>query len=407
MAKRRKPKSKDQVRTFYKRGGFSAFDKACRLFFNKLSLLKNYDSLSVKEKRYMFSNKVILAKPTAARFQQISSKELQKLGDCIQKKIRVYSFESNKEWFSPYEVQLFWLLGNLINSNMITANRKKALIEMFGTKTLEANTFIPHFFLAILKSAMSLSSIDTKYYCIDVRMAAVVPGNPEVEMSVMLHIHSARKKHIEINNIYRPAFSIGLPNLDQEMDWLKVKASFLKGAYRGPNDELMVYMQSHARKRMGERLDLVDSSSIYYTIWMNTTDMDKFILYKGYLLFPYELHKCRVGYLVADIIDDLLVFKTFLFITHSSTPEGDKLKEISGLAWKDISYWKIDRLSTFLKTDTEKYPGLTAMFKEAGLGDLFHLKGLDFDIDSLQDVNLDALRDYIYKGKQEVSVEFA
>jgi len=406
MAKRRKPKSKDQVRTFYKRGGFSTFDKVCRVFFNKLNKLKEYDSLSVKEKRYMFSNKLVVTKPVAAKSQPIPSKELQKLGDCIQKKIRVCSFKSSNKWFSPYELQLFWLLGNLINSHMVSANRKKALKDMFGTRALDTETFMPPFFLAIIKAAMSLSSIDTKYFSIDIRMAAVVKDNPEIEMSVMLYVNPARKKHIKINNIYRPAFLIGLPNLNLRMDWLKIESGFLKGAYGGKKEELMVYMQSHANKRLKERLDLLHPSSIYHTIWQNITEMDKFIFYKDYLLFPYQLHNCKVGYLVADVIDDILVFKTFLFITHSATPEGDKLKEISGLAWQDISYWKIDRLSTFVNIDTEKYPRLTAMFEEAGLGDLFQLKNKAFDLDSLQDANMDALRDYIAQGKQEVSMGF-
>jgi hypothetical protein len=407
MAKRRKPKNNDQIRNFNKRGGFSAFDKACKVLFNKLDLLKQYNSLFISEKRSMFTSKVVLTKPVAAKGQPIPSKELQKLGDCIQKKIRVGSFQSNGNWFSAYELQLFWLLRSLIDCKTVSANRKQVLMELFGPHIFGVENFAPHFFISISKAAMSLSSIDTKYYSIGIRDAAIVPDNPEMEMSVELYLHPARKKHIKINNVYRPAFAIGLAKLDLTISWLKLNASLLKGSYCGQKEELPVYMQSHANKRLKERLDLLDSSSVYYTIWLNTIDMDKFIIYKDYLLFPYELHDCKVGYLVADVIDDLVVFKTFLFITHSSTPEGDKLKEVSGLSWKDISYWKIDRLSTFLKTDTEKYPGLTAMFKEAGLGDLFQLKDLDFDIDTLQDANLDALRDYINQGKQELSMEFA
>lgn len=366
-----------------------------------------YNSLSISEKRSMFTSKVVLTRPVAAKGQSIPSKELQKLGDCIQKKIRVGSFQSNGSWFSAYELQIFWLLGGVMDCKSTTANRKQALKELFGPHIIGFKSFAPQFFLSISKAAMSLSSIDTKYYSIDIRVAAIVPDNPEMEMSVQLYLHPARKKHIKINNVYRPAFSIGLPKLNLGMDWLKVKSGFLKGAYSGEKEELAVYMQSHAKQRLIDRLDLLDSSSIYFTLWENTLDMDKFIFYKDHILFPYELHNCRVGYLVADVIDDLVVFKTFLFITHSSTPEGDKLKEISGLAWRDISYWKIDCLSTFTNIDTEKYPRLTAMFEEAGLGDLFKLKDKEFDLDALQDANLDALRDYIAQGKQERSMEFA
>lgn len=406
MAKKRKPKNTDQIRDFFKRGGFSAFDKACRVFFTKLDWMKQYDSLSIHEKRYMFCNKLAIRRPVASGNQSIPTKELKKLGNCIQKKIRIACYKTKNGLYSPYEFQIFWLLGNLLKSNSLTEKRRKILTESFGSVMLNHESFVAPFLLAILKSALSLSSIDTKYYSIDISMAAIVPDNPRIELTVQLYLHPARKKHIKINNIYRPAFLIGLPNLNLGMDWLKIKASLLRGAYSGQKEELWVYVQSHARQRLNERLDLLDSSSIYYTMFQNIMDMDQFIFYKDYILFPIELHNCKVGYLVVDIIDDLVVFKTFLFITHSSTPEGDKLKEISGLSWKDISYWKIDRLSTFMKTDTEKYPGLTAMFEEAGLGDLFKLKNKEFDLDTLQDVNMDALRDYIAQGKQEVSMEF-
>ena len=43
----------------------------------------------------------------------------------------------------------------------------------------------------------------------------------------------------------------------------------------------------------------------------------------------------------------------FVSITHNFSPEGDKLKEISGLGKHDISYWRIDRLSTFVNLDGE------------------------------------------------------
>lgn len=407
MAKKRKAKQNNQVRIFKKRGGFSAFDKACRVLYRKLGWLEHYESLSIKEKRMMFVSRLLITKPIAARSQPISSKELQKLGDCIQKKIRLCSYKSNNKWYSPYEIQLLWLLGNLIKNKAISENRRAALIKKFGSYPYDKGGIMAPFILGILRAAMSLSSIDTKYYSLDIRFAAIVPDNPEMEMSVLLYLHPARMKHLKINNVFRPAFLIGFPNFKLEVKWLKVEASFLKGAYSGKKEELSVYMQSHAKKRLTERLDLLEPSSIYYTIWLNSNDMDQFIFYKNYLLFPYKLHDCIVGYFVADVIDDLLVFKTFLFITHSATPEGDRLKEISGLAWKDISYWKIDRLSTFIQIDTEKYPRLTAMFEEAGLGDLFKLKDKEFDLDTLQDANMDALRDYIVQGKQEMSMEFA
>jgi hypothetical protein len=46
----------------------------------------------------------------------------------------------------------------------------------------------------------------------------------------------------------------------------------------------------------------------------------------------------KIGYFVVEPVNDMLVIKTFLFITHNCTPEGDKLKELTGLGKSDISY---------------------------------------------------------------------
>lgn len=400
MARSRKPKNK--IVTPVKNAAFSSFDKACQVFFKKLKMLKQYNSLSKNEKRIMFAQRIIIRIPEAGKNVPIPSKELRKVGDSVQKKIRVCSFKSENQWFSPYELQLFWLLSELKTSRLISEKRRGELAIIFGHRDLSLESFASQFFLALVKIVMSLSSISTKYYSIEPRMAKIIKDKLEFEMLLKVYIHPARKKYVEINKVFRPAYAIGLPNLNLDIRWLKVESSLLAGKYLGKKDEVDVYIQSHALKRMTERLDLVNPDSMYYIIWSNTIDLDRFVFYKDLILYPIELHNCKVGYLVAEIIDDCLVFKTFLFVTHSSTPEGDKLKEISGLDWNDISYWKIDRLSTFINIDTEKYPKLTALFVEAGLGKIFELKEKELDIETLQDANLDGLRNYIKQGKEEI-----
>jgi hypothetical protein len=170
--------------------------------------------------------------------------------------------------------------------------------------------------------------------------------------------------------------------------------------YLGTEKELEVYIQSHALKRFRERLDVLNSDAINYLLWENTHTIEKIEVYRGFLLHPIKLFDIKIGYLVGKIVDDKLLFSTFLFITHSCCPEGDQLKKNTGLGKQDISYWHIDRLSTFINLKEENYPQLIRLFDEAGMGDVKELKNKKFDIDSLQDANLEALMHYINKSKE-------
>ena len=112
--------------------------------------------------------------------------------------------------------------------------------------------------------------------------------------------------------------------------------------------------------------------------------------------------------MVAYVIEEKFTIKTFLFITHTFTPEGDQLLKLTGLGRHDITYWKIDRLSTFVNLDNKEDKRIIELFKEAGLGELINLKQKEFDIESLHAHNLKGLMQYITKNKAfSFSEEFA
>jgi hypothetical protein len=102
---------------------------------------------------------------------------------------------------------------------------------------------------------------------------------------------------------------------------------------------------------------------------------DPDIIYEnGRMLLAYDFEsQSRVGYFVADVVEGKLLLRTFLFITNEGTPEARKLAEISGLCKLDVKYWKIDKLSTFLKSDIVLKPEIKKIFMDAGCGGLFNL----------------------------------
>ena len=409
MARSRKPKRKIKASSSFNEGQvFNTFNKHVRLFCEKLNEIESYACLSMKEKRVMFEFRILIGTPVAVDFQNISSSELRKVGSCIQKKIRTVSMESEGKKYSPFESQILFCLLSMMDCEQIAESRRKELISIFGFDNIEIykqnvrDHVLTDYLLTPFKAVLSLSNIRSKYYCLTPRSPVIIPESPLFEIGMSLSIYPAQSKNIGINGTYRPAYKLGFPMMDGCVKWWKIDASKLNNHYSGFQNELKVYIQSHALRRLSERLDLLDESTIYYSIWENTSRIKGFEFYKNYILIPYRLHKCKVGYLAASVIDDMLVIRTFLFITHSTVPEGDRLKEISGLGREDISYWKIDRLSTFINIDTERYPKLTALFVEAGLEEIFELKEKEFDIETLQDANLDGLRDYIQQGQEEI-----
>ena len=68
-------------------------------------------------------------------------------------------------------------------------------------------------------------------------------------------------------------------------------------------------------------------------------------------LVEYHLDDYKVGYVVAERLDDVILLKTFLFLTMDGTPEGTKLWKQLRLDRSGKEYTGLDRLPTFMDTD--------------------------------------------------------
>ncbi|MCZ4694090.1 hypothetical protein DWB61_02690 [Ancylomarina euxinus] len=203
-----------------------------------------------------------------------------------------------------------------------------------------------------------------------------------------------------IKDKYRPVFSLRVPYGNGGVKNLSISTDLLGDFYRGTESKIDLFVQSHALNRFQERLDVLGPSAINFEFWMNTCAITEFVFYKNYLLLPVTVQEIRVGYFLTHLVGDELVFRTFLFITHSCTPEGDKLKEITGLEKNDIKYWHIDRLSTIIEAD--KYPKIQELFNEAGIGELLGFRDDFCDPESMPNINMDGLMSYIERGKEMV-----
>jgi hypothetical protein len=366
---------------------------------------RDFKTIPDEYKRMMYHYNIRINNPKAGN-EYINSNELKIISDKIKKYYRKALPEHDDKKLSTYQIELLYCYSSVrVKELEKHAAENEEEINIFKDLAQEMLTaFYSRFLIDNFKIITQLSNAGHKYYGIEIRPAAIFKDNPSMELVTEIYGIPVQKYMMEINGIKRPVFQLGKALATTPVEWITVDASLLRNFYKGEKKDLQVYIQSHALSRLKERLDMLDSEAINYTIWENTNSIQKFEYYQGYLLLPYRVFDLKIGYLAANVIEERLLFRTFLFITHNSTPEGDRLKKITGLGKEDISYWRIDRLSTFMKLNEKQHSSLIRLFHEAEIDDLMQLKDKDFNIDTIQEANLDGLAEYINKSKREPSI---
>ena len=76
----------------------------------------------------------------------------------------------------------------------------------------------------------------------------------------------------------------------------------------------------------------------------------------------------RIGYLIADVLEDKVLVRTFVFLTMHGTPESEKLYRRLGARRIDIDRLHLDHLDTFLASDLKTDPQLKALLEECDCG---------------------------------------
>ncbi|MBI9037935.1 MAG: hypothetical protein JEY97_07370 [Bacteroidales bacterium] len=169
----------------------------------------------------------------------------------------------------------------------------------------------------------------------------------------------------------RPAYRYGVPLNRTGIFWQTYKPPD-KGSFRW-KEELEIYIQSHAIKRLYERVELIDPIFMRYFLFYSLRQ-PKMFYEKNFLLIPYQMEHVVIGYFIADITQGKILIRTFLFLTNEGTPEARRLKENTGLMKADIKYLKIHKLKAFVESDIVKNERIKNIFIEAGCGGLFNLR---------------------------------
>ncbi|BAV09091.1 hypothetical protein SAMN05421788_101537 [Filimonas lacunae] len=192
----------------------------------------------------------------------------------------------------------------------------------------------------------------------------------------------AEKTQICIKNKVRPIYHVatGLSNMQGQTpsyNTLLFVSVLSEDLFLPPGQIFDVYIQSHAIERLQERLQGVHKNFIHCCFFISLNNLKICKTKNGTLLFEYYLLGNKAGYFTGEIVDNKVILTTFLFLTHTSTPEGDKLYQKHQLTKLDKNYLSIDTLKAFVFSDIATHPEVKQLFIEAGCESLFNIgKGL-------------------------------
>ncbi|MDR1182289.1 MAG: hypothetical protein LBL13_09980 [Bacteroidales bacterium] len=167
---------------------------------------------------------------------------------------------------------------------------------------------------------------------------------------------------------------------------------------------LPIYIQQHALNRMRKRLGLVIPA--FYSIILAEAFLRKEItpVTKKRILVACFTNELKIGYLLGERVDGIILIRTFLLLTNGGTPEGDKLSELTGLQTEDRKYLSIDTLPGLANSDIAQNEAICKLFRDAGCGSILELcekinneKGMMWLLDKSQPKNIisDLITDYM------------
>jgi hypothetical protein len=229
--------------------------------------------------------------------------------------------------------------------------------------------------------ASEFSEPDKMYYSIELETISGAAEGKGNHLAARISAVPPVVEDFDLPEGKRPAYKVGIPFYPStytgvvipkgKVHWLRIKPPSSNAIQW--HDELEVYIQSHAIRRMYERVDMVGVTSMRLDFFFSLL-LASPILENNTMLFPFKIGLHAVGYFQGDIIGNKILLRTFLFMTNDGTPESRRLKELAGLSKIDIKYLKIDTLRNFVYSDIQHNAPLRKLFEDSGCSDLFRLQ---------------------------------
>ena len=132
-------------------------------------------------------------------------------------------------------------------------------------------------------------------------------------------------------------------------------------------------MQSHAIRNLHERVPIGDDGLVHDAMWQSCSSPKVTQNHKGEYLIEYRFIDYKLGYFVAEVVEQSILVTTFLFLTMQGTPEAISLFDRLRLRRPDIEQLGLDSLGNYLFTDLQKDSELVSMLEACGCGHLLKL----------------------------------
>ncbi len=268
-----------------------------------------------------------------------------------------------------------WLLNNALTDESITyVPRFKKGVQNFVDNFIsiydEANN---HLYRALRIMSMINSDIGEKLYWADYNMVETPEPRRGIDNIITLYSCKSESVSVKINGSSRPAKRLGFAFPEEGPTWIDIKPSVLniKGPFAGI--PLNVYIQSHALQRLSERIDCFETGLVHYNMFLSIKDPEVVFDHQNNILIEFRFFDTKAGYFRVTVVEGMIIIRTFLFITNTGTPEGQKLGKITGLQMLDKKYLAIDKLSTFMDSDIKDNKEVQKIFEKAGCRCLIEL----------------------------------
>jgi hypothetical protein len=187
-----------------------------------------------------------------------------------------------------------------------------------------------------------------------------------------LGTHPLDVRHVKIGGEKRLICQIGEFVLEEFVP-VEVSLQKLRIPSAKADEKIPVYIQQHAVDRIMKRAYCSYPSVVLLLVSRAFSEDRKIIPWGSQYLIECFYDDLKIGYFAATYIDGLLVIRTFLLITHSGTPEGQKLEELTGLQRKDKAYLSIDDLRTLANSDIIDDGEIRDIFVKAGCESILKL----------------------------------
>jgi hypothetical protein len=229
----------------------------------------------------------------------------------------------------------------------------------------------------------------------------------ENENIISIFAVSPEKINVKVDGNSRPAIRVGWAIAYTGPVWISIKPSEL--GYKSPFAEipLNVYIQTHALNRLVERIDCFKVGLVYLNLFLSMQNLKIAYDNKHNLLIEYYYFEYKAGYFRADIIDGIILIRTFLFITNNGTPEGQLLEKNTGIQKLDKDYLNIDKLSTLMNSDLGKNEEAQRIFINSGCKCLIDLYNNTNDLLTKRDNIFHFNKMLTYLKKDNISTPYA